>query len=160
MKRQIAKAAVRDFLGGRYCGEVVIDHVGRAVIPGFDPSLARIGTGFVGGIANGGGVCGTVAGAVVIIGLLVGRCGHGEDARRCLRLTRKYRERFTRELGSLDCRDLAKRTCGFINHRACARLVAKGIILLMELLVEEGLWSAPTSDGVPQAETSAAAPGE
>jgi C_GCAxxG_C_C family probable redox protein len=80
------------------CQEFEIE-TDRDVIPG-------IAFGFAGGIGNTGAVCGSVAGAVMAIGLKLGRAKTLEESLRRLAVHQEFRRRFEAEKGTISCREL------------------------------------------------------
>jgi len=69
-------------------------------------AIPLIASGFAGGIGNTGAVCGAVAGAVMAIGLKLGRPDTMEGVLRNLRLAGDFRRRFEAEMGEIGCREL------------------------------------------------------
>ena len=61
---------------------------------------------FAGGIGNTGDVCGAVAGAVMAIGLKMGRADTMEEGLRTLALAQEFRRRFEAEMETISCREL------------------------------------------------------
>jgi C_GCAxxG_C_C family probable redox protein len=68
--------------------------------------IPRIAFGFAGGIGNTGAVCGAVAGAVMAIGLKLGRADTMEESLRRLEVPQEFRRRFMAEMGTISCREL------------------------------------------------------
>jgi len=68
--------------------------------------IPRIAFGFAGGIGNTGAVCGAVVGAVMAIGLKLGRGDTMEESLRRLEVPREFRRRFEAEMGTISCREL------------------------------------------------------
>ncbi len=69
-------------------------------------AIPKIASGFAGGIGNTGGVCGAVAGAVMAIGLKLGRADSVEGMLQNLGVVREFRRRFEAEMGDSGCREL------------------------------------------------------
>jgi C_GCAxxG_C_C family probable redox protein len=68
--------------------------------------IPRIAFGFAGGIGNTGADCGAVVGAVMAIGLKLGRADTMEESLRRLGVPRELRRRFEAEMGTISCREL------------------------------------------------------
>ncbi len=68
--------------------------------------LSRMAFGFAGGIGNTGAVCGAVAGAVMAIGLKLGRADTMEEGLRRLAVPQEFRRRFETEMEDITCRGL------------------------------------------------------
>lgn len=100
-----AEAAARYFDAGQNCAESVLrvfaDDLGR-------PDLVRLATGFGGGLGRLGDQCGALSGAVMAVGLLLGRDQPGDDdaKERCYAAVREVVRRFEAACGHRDCRDL------------------------------------------------------
>ncbi|MBD3174518.1 MAG: hypothetical protein GF320_05035 [Armatimonadia bacterium] len=112
--------------------------VGEYLDPGFDPRLARLGTGWGGGIGERARLCGAVAAGVMLIGYRRGRTEPHEDDQLAQRLSGELLERFEAEAGFTECRD---RTGGVFNattHRRCGRIVTIAAEIIMDLLEPEG----------------------
>ena len=69
-------------------------------------AIPRIAFDFAGGIGNTGSVCGAVVGAVMAIGLKLGKADTMEEALRRLAVPREFRRRFEAEMGTINCREL------------------------------------------------------
>ena len=76
-------------------------HLGieQDVVPG-------IATAFGGGIGGTGSVCGALAGAVMAVGLRLGRRDPKERDAKAYVLTQELRRRFETTMGHVDCRQL------------------------------------------------------
>ena len=68
--------------------------------------IPRIAFGFAGGIGNTGAVCGSVAGAVMAIGLENERSDSMEEALEGLAVVAEFRRRFEAEMEDITCRGL------------------------------------------------------
>jgi C_GCAxxG_C_C family probable redox protein len=71
-----------------------------------DDTISRIAHLFAGGIGNTGSVCGAVVGAVMAIGLKLGKAGTMEEELRRLAVAGEFRRRFEAETKSISCREL------------------------------------------------------
>jgi C_GCAxxG_C_C family probable redox protein len=71
-----------------------------------NPAIPRIAYAFAGGIGNSGAVCGAVVGAVMAIGLKLGRADSMEGMLQNLAVAREFRRRFEEEMGEIGCREL------------------------------------------------------
>jgi C_GCAxxG_C_C family probable redox protein len=69
-------------------------------------AIPKIAYGFAGGIGNSGAVCGAVVGAVMAIGLKLGRADTMQGMLKNLGLAREFRRRFEAEMGAIGCREL------------------------------------------------------
>jgi len=105
-----------------------------------DPRLMKVASVFGGGVAGTREeLCGVLSAAAMIIGLLYGRTGPGEDEQISRTLIPRYRERLIAEFGTTQCRPLRVRFRGpDENAGTCAPLVEKATLMLLELLDEQG----------------------
>ena len=69
-------------------------------------AIPRIAFGFAGGIGITGSVCGAVAGAVMAIGLELGRADTMEESLRRLAVPQEFRRRFEAQMETINCREL------------------------------------------------------
>jgi C_GCAxxG_C_C family probable redox protein len=110
-------------------------------------ALARIAYGFAGGIGNTGAVCGAVVGAVMAIGLKLGRADTMEDMLHNLGVVREFRRRFESEMGEIGCReltgldltaeeDVSQLMSSDVPERVCFPAVGAAYRLAVELLRE------------------------
>jgi C_GCAxxG_C_C family probable redox protein len=110
-------------------------------------AIPRIAFDFAGGIGNTGAVCGAVVGAVMAIGLRLGRPDAMEEALRRLAVPREFRRRFEAEMGTIDCRELTgvdlttekgieQLMNSDISQKVCFRAVGAAYRLVVELLKE------------------------
>jgi C_GCAxxG_C_C family probable redox protein len=97
--------AVRRFKEGLFCAEsVLLTLAQRQGID--DPNVPAIATGFCSGLSQTAGPCGAVTGAVMGIGLALGRKEAGGSVSHSYDATKALVGRFTDEFGSVNCADL------------------------------------------------------
>jgi C_GCAxxG_C_C family probable redox protein len=110
-------------------------------------AIPQIAYGFAGGIGNTGAVCGAVVGAVMAIGLKLGRGDTMEEMLQNLAVAREFRHRFEAEMGKIGCReltgldltteeDLAQLMNSDISEKVCFPAVATAYRLAVDLLRE------------------------
>ena len=68
--------------------------------------IPRIATGFGGGIARNGDVCGALTGAVMVFGLALGRDGPDQSRNPCNTVVDQFYNDFVKTFGSCKCREL------------------------------------------------------
>ncbi len=109
--------------------------------------IPRVAFFFAGGIGNTGAVCGAVVGAVMAIGLQLGRADTMEESLRRLAVAQEFRRRFEAEMRTIDCRELtgADLTTGEgleqlmssdTTRRVCFPAVGAAYRLVVDLLKE------------------------
>ncbi|MGQ9681187.1 MAG: C-GCAxxG-C-C family protein [Anaerolineae bacterium] len=123
---------------GFNCAESALYGVTTAL--GLTPAkdLVRAATPFGGGIGMAGCVCGALTGAVMALGLALGRTtADAEQKRRAYEHAQHLWRRFVEQTGAEDCRDL--NTLGFDHpeHKVhCARFVTIAAALAAEELLQ------------------------
>lgn len=108
--------AGRLFDGGLYCAESVLETLARRQGVQSD-LLPAIATGFCSGVAQTGGMCGAVSGAVMGLGLAFGRKDTAAKAERSYSSVRALVEDFQKEFGSTNCADLLGCHLGTVEGR-------------------------------------------
>ena len=68
--------------------------------------IPRIATGFGGGIARNGDMCGALSGAVMAISLALGRDGPDQSRDQCYAAVDQFYNDFVKTFGSCKCREL------------------------------------------------------
>jgi C_GCAxxG_C_C family probable redox protein len=98
-------AAVQCFKEGLFCAEsVLLTLAQRQGVD--DPNVPAIATGFCSGLSQTAGPCGAVTGAVMGIGLALGRKEASGSVNQSYNATKALVNRFTEEFGSVNCADL------------------------------------------------------
>jgi C_GCAxxG_C_C family probable redox protein len=109
---------------------------------------ARLASSFGGGMGRLREVCGTVSGALLVLGLLLGYDDPGdmEAKKNHYHLVQEYASRFKEKNGTIICRELLKgtnakpgnepegRTPEFYASRPCLRLVEEAADILEKML--------------------------
>jgi C_GCAxxG_C_C family probable redox protein len=93
------------------CSEAVLYVLNEGLRGGLPAQFAvRLASGFGEGIGKTGCMCGAFSGAVMGLGLFLGREGlNGKGANRILRKAREFYEQFKSEFGATCCRVLTKK---------------------------------------------------
>ena len=93
------------FGSGWYCAESVLMAVAehQVIICKYIPKMA---TGFCSGLSRSGGMCGALTGAVLAIGLVLGRDEASESVDDCYRATREMMDGFIEAFGADTCETL------------------------------------------------------
>jgi len=112
--------AARLFDEGLYCAESVLLALARRQGIESD-TLPAIATGFCGGIARTGGMCGAVTGAVMGLGLAHGRHKPGETVAPAYASVQQLITSFEGEFGSSNCSGLLGCDLGTEEGRATFR---------------------------------------
>jgi len=116
-----AEEGRRAFQSGLYCAESVLLAIARS--QGIEsPLIPRIATGFCSGVANTRGMCGALSGAIMGLGLLVGRDSPAGSIKPAYAAVQTLLERFQAEFGSTNCYALCG--CALGTPEGEARFVA------------------------------------
>lgn len=102
-----ADEAVALFVQGFSCSQAVLAVYGAGrEIP--REALLKTATGFGGGMARMGSICGAVTGAFMALGLAYGQAAaeDGESKEKTYAFIQEFAEQFKERHGSLTCRDL------------------------------------------------------
>lgn len=101
----VRKDAEERFTSGLYCAESVVLAIARA--HGIESGvLPKASTGLCSGLARMCGPCGALTGAVLGVGLVLGRSTPEESVQPCYAATQRLIQEFEKEFGSRDCRTL------------------------------------------------------
>jgi C_GCAxxG_C_C family probable redox protein len=144
-----AETAVSCFNDGFSCSQAILSTYAGDF--GLDRDTAlRIGEGFVGGIACLGGTCGSVIGAIMVIGLRYGRTRVGDRKAQAttVRAVREFVRRFEARNGTTTCNELlgCKIDTPEKENRAkkkglfstiCPKTVRDAVEILEELLADQ-----------------------
>lgn len=145
----------------RGCGQCTLAAI-QETLGMVDETVFKAATGFAGGIALlGNGICGAYSGGVIFLGQILGRersnfADLKKERNKCYELIRKLHDRFIREYGAIDCRDIQTKIFGrsyylrdpdqhmkFEEAGAhafkCPDLVGKAAKWTVEIFIEEGL---------------------
>jgi C_GCAxxG_C_C family probable redox protein len=99
---QVRRSAQESFAAGLYCAESVVLSLARA--QGIESDLLpRVATAFCGGMSRTCGTCGALTGAVMGIGLALGRSRPGESVQPAYEATQRLVAEFEQEFGARDC---------------------------------------------------------
>ena len=144
-----AKEAERLFLEGYNCAQAVFcafcDETGLDI-----DAAARLSSSFGGGMGRLREVCGTVSGALLVLGMLRGYDDPKDPDQKKAHyaLVQEFARRFQEKNGTIVCRELLKnvpvtpggvpeeRTPDFYARRPCPRLVDDAAAILDEILAE------------------------
>ena len=107
----LEEQARSNFDSGYNCAEsvlLVVSSKSRASRRGADRYVPRIATGFGGGMARSGDICGALIGGVMAISLAMGRDRPEESRDACYNAVDRFYNEFAKTFGSCKCRDLTK----------------------------------------------------
>lgn len=138
MIQQAVEAATARFdKAGYNCAESVLYGVATALDLPAGEAVLRVATPFGGGIGLAGCICGALSGAVMALGLALGRTApNAEQKKRAYTHAERVWRRFVERAGGEDCRDINSLGFEHPDHKAfCGRFVAIGAELAAEELL-------------------------
>ena len=128
--------SLRYFRNGLYCSEAVLKAFNEVYNLGYSEDDYKISTGFGSGLSESGCCCGTVAGCVMVLGLVAGRTKNYESERVVFTATRELHDRFREKHKALCCRVLTKNVkWNSAEHKIqCEQYVLDATMITDELL--------------------------
>jgi C_GCAxxG_C_C family probable redox protein len=99
---EVRKTAEEYFRSGLLCAESVALAIGKAHGIESD-AVPKAATAFCSGMARTCGPCGALTGAILGVGLVLGRSTSGESVEPCYLATQRLIQGFEKEFGSRDC---------------------------------------------------------
>lgn len=142
---EVRKSAEDSFASGLYCAESVLLALAKAQNIE-NEFLTKMASGFCGGMARTCGTCGAVTGAIMGLGLALGRSQAGESVQPSYVATQRLIGAFEREYGSRDCHVLLGCDLGTPEGQAtfreqklverCAKYTGKAAEIAASILAE------------------------
>ncbi|MEE8592614.1 MAG: C-GCAxxG-C-C family protein [Candidatus Bipolaricaulota bacterium] len=143
MNESIAQRSAALFDSGFYCAESVLQAIAEARDVGCK-LIPQIATGFCSGVARSCGMCGAVSGAILAIGLAMGRTSADESIDDVYKVVRIVLDGFESEFGSSNCHSLLGCDLGteegqrFFHerrlHTTCRSYVARATALALDAI--------------------------
>ena len=144
---QVRKVAEESFAAGLYCAESVLLSLARA--QGIDSELLpKVATAFCSGMSRTCGTCGALTGAIMGVGLALGRSKAEEPVQPSYDAGQRLIRAFEQEFGARDCHDLlgcdlatAEGQAMFRQDRLgelCATYTGRAAELAAEILARQG----------------------
>ncbi len=134
------------FEAGWYCAESVL----RAIAEHYSvdsPLIPKLATGFCSGLSRSGGLCGALSGAVLAIGLILGRDVTSQSVDPCYRAVRAASDGFVNRFGADTCQALTgchlgtdegqARFHALDMHKRCLEFVSEATRLALTSIANE-----------------------
>jgi len=102
----VGKRAGELFRGTAFCCSESLLIAVSELVGVESPLIPKIATGFCGGLAHTGGVCGAVNGGVMALGLVFGRDSADVKADDAYKKVREFLSAFEKEYGCTNCTEL------------------------------------------------------
>jgi C_GCAxxG_C_C family probable redox protein len=143
---EVRRLAEEASASGLYCAQAVVSALAKA--QGIDSELIpRMATAFCSGMSQTRGPCGALTGAIMGLGLALGRSHGGESANASHAATQALVRSFEAEFGARDCDQLLGCDIGTPEgqtvfrerrlHRRCARYTARAAEIAATLLARD-----------------------
>lgn len=134
-----AATAVGFFRNGFYCSEAILQTYNRHLDLGLNETALRMASGFGAGLGAAKCTCGSLTGAVMVVGALKGRVKTSESEKEVFELTKELHDRFKVKFKSTCCRVLTRDLIWGTpqHHEFCDRFVYGAVEILEEILNKE-----------------------
>jgi C_GCAxxG_C_C family probable redox protein len=134
-------SSLQYFRNGLHCSEAILRAFNEVYNLHFDEKYYKIATGFGSGMGEAGCCCGTVTGAVMVLGLIVGRNKNYESEKIVYTATRELHDKFRAKHKALCCRVLTKNVVwNSAEHKIlCEEYVLDAARITGEIITER-LW--------------------
>lgn len=132
------------FKSGYNCAEAIFLTFREYLAPEIDPQMVKLITGFGEGLGRAGCMCGALSGSVMALDMLKGRTDNQTSQLITAQYSKEFHDRFREKFGGTCCRVLNKFPFE-TRERAinCIKITANTAKLLMEYLLETGLYAVP-----------------
>ncbi len=128
------------FREGYNCSEAILRAFREALTLDVSDEALKMGGGFGGGIGHAGCVCGALAGAIMVLGMLQGRVDKSQSRDPVYSASEEFHRRFSEKFGGSCCRILNPHPFETKDHlRNCLKLTGNTAGLLMEFIEEKKL---------------------
>ncbi len=127
------------FRSGLFCSEAIVQAFNTDLQLGLDEATLRVATAFGAGFGGAKCSCGSLTGAVIVLGAVLGRIRTDQPVDRLFPMVAELHDTFRSRFGQVCCRGLTKKQeWGTPEHHAhCERYVIGAAEILRELLQRE-----------------------
>lgn len=131
-----ASTAVGFFKNRFYCSEAILHTYNRHLNLGLSETAIRMASGFGAGLGGAKCTCGSLTGAVLVIGALKGRVNASESEKEVFDLTKELHDRFKEKFKATCCRVLTREVEWGTpeHHEFCTRFVYGAVEILEDVL--------------------------
>lgn len=135
-KTDPAATAVGLFRNGFYCSEAILQTYNRHLNLGLNETALRMASGFGAGLGTARCTCGSLTGAVLVLGALKGRVNNNESEKEVFELTKELHDRFKEKFKATCCRVLTRDVEWGTpeHHEFCDRFVYGAVEILEDVL--------------------------
>lgn len=131
--------ALELFRNGLFCSEAIVQAFNTDMELGFDENTLRIATVFGAGFGGSKCSCGSLTGALAVLGGVLGRTSADQPVDKLFSLAVELHDAFRSRFGQVCCRTLTRdQEWGTPNHHAyCERFIKGASEILLEILQRE-----------------------
>lgn len=130
------------FREGYNCAEAIFLTFREYLAPELSPDTVRLVTGFGGGLGEAGCICGALVGSVMSLNMVKGRTSLYEKRDPAYNAASQFHDLFEEKFGATCCRILNPYPFETPEHlKNCLKITGNTAKLLMEYLLEEGLYT-------------------
>ncbi len=127
------------YRNGYNCAEALFLTLREYVAPELSEDMVKLVTPLGGGVGRSGCLCGSLSGAVIIVGAVKGRTSPEGSRRGSYDLAGEFHNRFKQEFGSTCCRVLNKLDYHDpARGKVCMKIIGNSAALFMRILQETG----------------------
>lgn len=128
--------AVGLFRNGLYCSEAILQAYNEHLNLGLNETALRMASGFAAGLGAAKCTCGSLTGAVLVLGALKGRVNNSESEKEVFELTKELHDRFKEKFKATCCRVLTRDVEWGTpeHHEFCDRFVFGAVEILETVL--------------------------
>lgn len=141
LSEKLQDRAEQLFRGGLYCSEAILQTYDEFYDFRLPPQALKMATPFGAGIGAAKCTCGSITGAIMVLGVLRGRLKADEDFEEVFGLSSALHSRFVKRFKHPCCRILTKKVEWGApeHHEYCVRFVRGAVEILQDLLDEHKL---------------------
>jgi C_GCAxxG_C_C family probable redox protein len=127
------------FRGGLFCSEAIVQAFNSELGLGLDAATLRVASAFGAGFGGAKCSCGSLTGAQIVLGSLLGRTTREESVDRLFPLAKELHDSFRSRFGQVCCRGLTRKLpWGEPEHHAhCEQYVTGAAQLLWDMLLAQ-----------------------
>ena len=135
-KEELITQAIDLFRSGLYCSEAILQVFNKELNLGLNDNALKMATGFGAGLGASKCSCGSLTGAVMVLGAIKGRTCAENNVDEIFSLTQELHDRFKQKYNATCCRVLTKEIEWGApeHHQHCEQYVSGAIEILFDIL--------------------------
>jgi C_GCAxxG_C_C family probable redox protein len=137
----VVNSSLHYFRNGFHCSEAILRAFNEVYNLGLEEKHYKIATGFGSGMGKSGCSCGTVTGAVMVLGLIAGRNKNYESEQIVYTATRELHDKFRANHKALCCRVLTQNVAwNSAEHKKLCENYVLDTARITEEIIKGQLW--------------------